>query len=329
MANSGPLVSVVTPFHNTDSYLAECIESVLAQDYENFEYILVDNQSTDRSLAIAEDYASRDSRIRLVRTSRLLSQVQNYNFTLEQISEHSAHTKMCQADDWLYPRCLTEMVELAEQHANMAMVSSYYLREAEVMCTGMPQKTLLSGRDACRLYFLNGIFPFGTPTTLLYRSSLIRQKKPFYEENRLHEDTELCFDVLLDRDFGFVHQILSFTRLQAGSITGENRDLIPEALDRVIVVKRHGQRYLDADEYRECLERAKDLYYRAMARRWLRGLVRKSRADFWAHQERGLATVGETVDRGRLASQVALVLGESLLSPLDVARAALRARQSS
>ena len=64
-----PLVSVVTPFFNTAPYLAECIESVLAQSYSHFEYILLDNCSTDGSSEIAAAYASRDSRIRLIRCS--------------------------------------------------------------------------------------------------------------------------------------------------------------------------------------------------------------------------------------------------------------------
>jgi len=49
-----PLVSVVTPFYNTQAFLPECIESVLRQSYENWEYLLVDNCSTDGSGEIAQ-----------------------------------------------------------------------------------------------------------------------------------------------------------------------------------------------------------------------------------------------------------------------------------
>ena len=60
-----PLVSVVTPVYNEEKNLAECIESVLAQTYPNWEYVIVNNCSTDRSLQIAESYAAQDKRIRV------------------------------------------------------------------------------------------------------------------------------------------------------------------------------------------------------------------------------------------------------------------------
>ncbi|HWH03492.1 MAG TPA: glycosyltransferase family 2 protein, partial [Gemmatimonadales bacterium] len=67
-----PLVSVVTPVYNTGKYLAECIESVLAQTFTDFEYVILDNASTDDSPEIIARYARRDPRIRVVRNERLL-----------------------------------------------------------------------------------------------------------------------------------------------------------------------------------------------------------------------------------------------------------------
>ena len=63
-----PLVSVVCPVYNGETYLRECVDSVLAQTYSSWDLAIVNNCSSDRTLAIAQEYAARDSRIR-IRTS--------------------------------------------------------------------------------------------------------------------------------------------------------------------------------------------------------------------------------------------------------------------
>ena len=77
-STSEPLVSIVTPVFNGELYLEECIQSVLAQPYENWEYIIVNNCSTDRSLAIAEKYAEKDARIKIFSNKQLLPIMKNF-----------------------------------------------------------------------------------------------------------------------------------------------------------------------------------------------------------------------------------------------------------
>ena len=74
-----PLVSVLTPVYNGEAYLTECIESVLSQTYQNFEYLIVNNNSTDGTLQIAQHYASLDKRIRIHSNDELLDVISNHN----------------------------------------------------------------------------------------------------------------------------------------------------------------------------------------------------------------------------------------------------------
>lgn len=62
----GPLISITVPVYNTEKYLNDCIESILAQTYQNLEIILVDDGSTDRSGIICDEYQKRDARIQVI-----------------------------------------------------------------------------------------------------------------------------------------------------------------------------------------------------------------------------------------------------------------------
>ena len=78
---SQPFVSIVTPVHNEAEYLSQCIESILAQTYQNWDYTIVDNCSSDGSLEIANRYAAKDPRIRVVKNPELLRAIPNHNRT--------------------------------------------------------------------------------------------------------------------------------------------------------------------------------------------------------------------------------------------------------
>lgn len=60
------VISVIVPVYNVSAYLPECLDSILSQDYEKLEVILIDDGSTDDSGTICDAYAQRDSRIRVI-----------------------------------------------------------------------------------------------------------------------------------------------------------------------------------------------------------------------------------------------------------------------
>src|SRR6185369_12742705 len=116
---SQPFVSIVTPVYNGAEYLSECIESILGQTYQNWEYTIVDNCSTDGSSEIACRYAAGDSRIRVHKNQQFLQAIPNHNAALRQISPASKYCKMVFADDWIFPECLEKMVAIAEDHPSV------------------------------------------------------------------------------------------------------------------------------------------------------------------------------------------------------------------
>jgi glycosyltransferase involved in cell wall biosynthesis len=263
-----PFVSVVTPVYNGGKFLRECIESVLAQDYKNWEYVLVNNHSTDNSLEIMREYASRDDRIRIHNNKEFLPQMQNLNHSFWQISSKSKYCKVIHADDWMFPECLTKMVEVAEAYPSVGVVSSYRLDEKRVGLNGLPyHKRFNLGKEIARDHFLNESYYFGSPSSLLIRSELIRKRDKVYVESHQGTDTGAALDFLKESDFGFVHQVLTFTRRHEESVSNtdckENYTWIHAKLYNNL---HHAPHFLSDEEQQKVLEDDVNRYYIILAR---------------------------------------------------------------
>ena len=67
---TSPTISVIVPVYNAEMYLQRCIDSVLAQTYQDFELLLIDDGSTDSSGAICDEYADKNTRVRVFHKQR-------------------------------------------------------------------------------------------------------------------------------------------------------------------------------------------------------------------------------------------------------------------
>src|SRR5215212_996819 len=114
MVNGGPPVWVVTPVHNGARFLGECIDSVLAQTYDNWRYTIVDNNSTDATADIVREFAAREPRISLSQNDDFLPIMRNWNHALRQMPDDAKYCKVVHADDTLFPECFERMVAIGE-----------------------------------------------------------------------------------------------------------------------------------------------------------------------------------------------------------------------
>ncbi len=316
-----PLVSVITPVYNGGKFLRECIESVLAQRYPRWQYTILNNCSSDDTLAIAQSFASRDSRIRVVNSGAFLPLIANHNRAMTLIDPDSRYCKPVMADDWLYPECLEQLVRCALAQPAVGLVcSSTHTGKDRLLfdCCPSPHSpfTYLSGRDAGRMALLEDKYFFGSPTTMLLRSDLIRKRLPFYNPDNPQADEEACYDLLRECDFGFVNRPLSYVRMHAGSHTVANYHLFSLPSCHVLALAKYGPAYLSPAELQPRLHARMREYYARLAL----AAVEMRGAEFWEFHRRTLSLIGQPLSRVRLMRAIGIHVARKFAAPRALAR---------
>jgi glycosyltransferase involved in cell wall biosynthesis len=167
MTTSTPLVSVLVTAYNREEYIAESLESVLAQTMGDFEIIVSDDHSTDGTVGIVETFARRDPRVRLSVNSQNLGDYGNRRQAAS--LARGRFLKYHDSDDVMYPHCLAVMVAamLKEPDAACALSASH-------AWPGGACPMLLTPRLAYeREYLGHGLFQLG-PAAALFRTDAFR-----------------------------------------------------------------------------------------------------------------------------------------------------------
>jgi Glycosyl transferase family 2 len=117
----GPTVSVITPAYNTATFITETLESALGQTFTDFELIVVDDGSTDQTGRIAEQFALRDPRVRVLHTrNRGISAARNMAFS----HARGALVALLDSDDIWFPTYLAEQIALLARHPEIDIISA-------------------------------------------------------------------------------------------------------------------------------------------------------------------------------------------------------------
>lgn len=177
-----PKVSVITTCYNRQAFIGECILSVLQSQYENFEYIIVDDCSTDRSWEIISEFALQDSRIRAIQNQINLGDYPNRNRALTYAT--GEYVKFVDSDDLMYPYALHVFVHHMEAHPDAGLCLSVSPHFFGVY----PQK--LEPLEALEVHYLQRkrIFHEG-PTSAFFRYDAMNRVGNF-SETRMSGDFE-------------------------------------------------------------------------------------------------------------------------------------------
>ena len=308
-----PFISVVVPVYNTEKYISQCIESILSQTYTNFECIIVNNCSTDMSYDIIKNYEKLDNRIKVHNNSEFLSMTSNFNNTLKKISKNSIYCKMVLADDFILKECIEKMVEVAESYPNIGIVSSYVLRGTDVANVGLPfGENVYDGKEIGKRYLLEYDFDvFGTETNVLYLSEIIRKTDNFYNELSLSADTEICIEILKNYNFGFVNQILSYTRIENLSTRDNIKYFDTGVMRKMISFLRYGKYFLNEEEYNTAYSLLEEKYYKSISAK----IIINRNFDFWNSHVEELKKVNEKIQIGKLIKYMTIGILDKLGNP--------------
>ena len=253
--NDSPLVSVLTPVHNGEDHIAECIESVIAQSHENWEYTIADNCSTDRTPEIIQSFAG-DERIRYVRYDEFVDVVASYGRAIGLVGEKCAYMKIVGADDLLYPACLQRMVDVRNPTPRWGSLAPIASTTPTSALLAFPKtRRCFRGLEILRQSLRGGPYVTGSATSVLFRSDLVRRRNPFYDLSFRHADTEAAYWVLAQSEFGFVHEVLTFTRRPRIGETAVATRMGTYWPENIRMLIRYGPNALGEREYQRLLRR--------------------------------------------------------------------------
>ena len=188
-----PKISVCIPIYNGDAYLAECIESALAQAYPSFEVVLGDNNSSDRSFEIAAAFAARDPRIVVVHQAETVPMAESWNRCVA--AARGDYIKVLPCDDRLHPDCLAIQAEVLDADAGVGLAAC---GKTVMNSAGRPAFSvrslpngLHSGADFIRNCLRGGRNCIGEPGCMLFRRSTFSQTGGFDSDLEYHLDFDL------------------------------------------------------------------------------------------------------------------------------------------
>lgn len=137
-------ISVIIPVYNVEKTLKRCVDSFLLQSFEDFELLLIDDGSTDKTGTICDEYALKDTRIKVIHTANGgVSKARELGIK-EATGDYSIHAD---GDDWVESAMLAEMYQEAVGNDADIVISDFYYEEAGKVVQRVQKPTVLEGKS--------------------------------------------------------------------------------------------------------------------------------------------------------------------------------------
>lgn len=178
---ANPLISVVMPVHNALPFLDESIKSILEQTFTNFEFVILDDASTDGSGELLREWSQRDRRIRLFKSEKRQGLSGSSNLVVSKA--RTAIVARMDADDISHPERLRREWDIIESYPDVVVVGT--------LCIGIDATgRQVRPRDRWRLLRRSGYIPF-PHGSVMFRRGVFNEVGGYYQETIGAEDQEL------------------------------------------------------------------------------------------------------------------------------------------
>lgn len=206
-------VSVCIPVYNAQNYIGKTLESIIGQTFEDFEIIIADNNSTDKTLEVIENI--HDSRIKLIRNEKNYGMVRNWNICLEHT--RGEYIQFVCADDILEKNCLEEKVEFLDKNKDAVLVFSatkiINQNGKHIMTRKFKDKDKIIDGIKFGLKSFRNRNIFGEPSNVLFRNNVSNQIEKFNEMLSYTPDWEYWIRLSKLGKVGYLNTPLSSFRV--------------------------------------------------------------------------------------------------------------------
>ena len=252
-----PTVSIIVPVYNAEKFLNRCVDSILGQEYRDFELILVDDGSSDMSGSICDAYAKTDERVVVIHKENSgVSDTRNQGIERAK----GTYLQFVDSDDWLTPDATKLMVRAAEEHGCDMVISDFYRVVGDMVSRkGDIESDCVIDREEFASFMMENPadYYYGVLWNKLYRRDLVNRFGI-----RMDAEISWCEDFMFNLEY--IRYAASFQALPIpiyyyvktkGSLANQNLT-ISNTVKMKLTVFEYYQRFfktvLDEEEYEKC-----------------------------------------------------------------------------
>ena len=207
-------ILVFVPTYNSEKYLRQCLDSVLQQTFQDWQCVISDDASTDKSVEIAREYEKIDSRFKVLTHEKNVGAANNWNRAKE--NNNSFATKILCADDYLLKDALQEQLDILQRNQTAIVFSERYIvfPSGKKLHPRLPKyASSISFNDAFKFYINLGRNIFGEPVTALFRTDIFVKSEGFYPKFEYSLDTSGYMAIARGHDVTFDNSVVGAFRV--------------------------------------------------------------------------------------------------------------------